>query len=92
MSDVVIALRRSVGLLADDMFVNNTDYVVRIEDARGDLIAILQPGCLFEAEQDVTIYFNTNLEYSFRSYLNQEWQRDPESIQNVGRWMVKDQR
>jgi hypothetical protein len=81
MSNLVIALRRSVGLLVDDLFVNNTDYDVRIEDVRGDLIAVLAPGCLFEAERDVTIYFNANLEYTFRSYLNQEWQREPKNIE-----------
>ena len=76
MLEVVIARRRSIRMLCGDIFVNNTDFDVGLEDEDGKTIQMIDPGCVFEAESDLTIFFNSNFQYSFRSYLGQGYRRN----------------
>lgn len=71
MLEIVSVRWRSVGMLLDDTSINNTDYDLCIEDEEGGTIRMIAPGEAFMASQDVTIFFDTNLQYAFRSCLNQ---------------------
>jgi hypothetical protein len=74
--EVVIARRRSIKMLCGDIFVNNTDYDVCLEDEQGSAMQMIDPGGTFEAQSDLTIFFNSNFQYAFRSYLNQGYRRN----------------
>ena len=76
MYEVVLERRRSVGMLFGDSFINNTDYDVCMEDAEGTVIGLVPPGAVFVAVDNVTIYLDTNVQYAFRSYLNQGYRRN----------------
>jgi hypothetical protein len=69
--EIVFARRRSVGMLFGDQFINNTDYDLCVEDREGVAIGMIAPGEVFVATQDVVIFFDANVQYAFRSYLNQ---------------------
>ena len=76
MLEIVFVRRRSVGMLLGDTFLNNTDYDLCIEDEEGAVIGMVAPGEVFMAPEDVTIFFDANLQYAFRSYLNQGYRRN----------------
>jgi hypothetical protein len=76
MLEIVFARRRSVGMLFGDVFCNNTDYDLCVEDADGTMMKMVAPGGVFVATEDVTIFFDANVWYAFRSYLNQGYRRN----------------
>lgn len=76
MFEIVIARRRSIFMLCGDTFVNNTDYDVCLEDEEGNALEMIDPGGVFQAESDLTIFFNSNFQYAFRSYLSQGYRRN----------------
>jgi hypothetical protein len=69
--EIIFERRRSVGMLFGDSFINNTDYDLCVESAEGSVIKMVGPRETFVAEEDATIFFDANLRYAFRSYLNQ---------------------
>jgi hypothetical protein len=76
MMEIIFARRRSIGLLFGDMFVNNTDYDLCVENSEGSVIKMIGPGEVFVADHDTTIFFDANVQYAFRSYLNQGYRRN----------------
>jgi hypothetical protein len=74
--EIVFERRRSVGMLFGDSFINNTDYDLCVENAEGSIIKMVGPGSIFVATEDTTIFFDANVQYEFRSYLNQGYRRN----------------
>jgi hypothetical protein len=74
--EIVFERRRSVGMLFGDSFINNTDFDLCVENAEGTVIEMVGPGETFVAEEDTTIFFDANVQYAFRSYLNQGYRRN----------------
>ena len=61
---------------ARDTLANNTEYDLPITDFEGNVIAMIDPGCVFEAESEITIFFDANAGYTFRAYVNACYRRN----------------
>jgi hypothetical protein len=74
--EIIFARRRSVGMLSGDTVVNNTDYHLSIADQDGSQIEMVEPGGVFEAADDMTVFVDANIQYSFRAYVNGGYARN----------------
>jgi hypothetical protein len=76
MLEIIFARRRSVGMLQGDLLVNNTDYDLSITGKDGSQIEMVEPGGVFEAPDDMAVFVDANIQYTFRTYLNQGYARN----------------
>jgi len=67
---------RSIGMLEGDQFLNNTDYELFIFDPDENQIACVGPGQVFVAPYEMTVMFDANIQYTFRSYLGPGYPRN----------------
>jgi hypothetical protein len=74
--EIIFERRRSVGMLLGDSLVNNTDYDLSITDTDGSQIEMVEPGGVFEAPDDMTVFVDANVQYSFRAYVNSGYARN----------------
>lgn len=70
------ATRRALAMHARDTLTNNTDYDLPLTDFEGNVIAMVDPGKVFEAEGEMTVFFDANAGYSFRAYVSQGYPRN----------------
>lgn len=67
---------RALGMLAGDIFVNNTEYELFLYGLDEKELGCIGPGEVFEAPNDMVVTFDANLKYTFRAYLNSGYRRN----------------